>query len=357
MSRSSKKRRSSKTRMTLGRKFLRHHPEVSSPSTISFPVERPDHNSRVGYIVVPEFPPTDPRYGKPTPEGAAGVYRFTFVLSVPGKNVFREHVDLGKVFSEGDSLLMLPTNLKALEVRIGDNNADIGFLTLSANAHNRLATTVMKVNANSFREAEQTAYNMTISFLSFLSYSSDVAIDIAGYEVLEESTGTVKGVFGMVGNVKMVSVPDESGPLVSDNNYKRLFATYREGMNATNVFYQALSFYKAIEGCKGMRKMKNARAKEAGTKQYTPLLEMPKHLEELPAQNEKEFFQPFLGQKFTAIVEHFRPLIRNAIAHLDPSKDVLDIDHFEDVAECEQAIPVLRYMAREFIRAELDIIG
>jgi len=33
---------------------------------------------------------------------------------------------------------------------------------------------------------------------------------------------------------------------------------------------------------------------------------------------------------------------------------VLDIDRYEDVKICEKAIPVLRYMARQFISAELQ---
>ena len=83
---------------------------------------------------------------------------------------------------------------------------------------------------------------------------------------------------------------------------------------------------------------------------------MPARLEDLPSQDAlvREFFQPFLGRKLTAVVEHFRPLIRNAVAHLDPAQDVLDIDRYEDVTTCERAVPVLRYMAHRFITAELE---
>ena len=102
--------------------------------------------------------------------------------------------------------------------------------------------------------------------------------------------------------------------------------------------------------------MKIAQARASGTQPFTPPLEMPARLEEIPLQDAlvHEFFQPFLGWKLTAVVEHFRPLIRNAVAHLDPAKDVLDIDCYEDVTACERAGPVLRYMAHRFITAELE---
>jgi hypothetical protein len=62
-----------------------------------------------------------------------------------------------------------------------------------------------------------------------------------------------------------------------------------------------------------------------------------------------DVFRRFLGKKFNSARDYFRPVIRNAIAHLDPSKTVLDMDHFDDVKTCEEAIPVLRYMARALI--------
>jgi hypothetical protein len=339
-------------RMSLG-----SHAHERSPAPRSLQVERPDHNARVGIIAVPQLPSTDPRHGKTDPTGHPGVYCVTFVLSVPGKNVFREHVALGETSSEGDSLLLLPPNLvDPIEVRFQAGGMDTGSVVLSSNAHRRLATAVVRVNANSIQAAESIAYDMTASALSYLSYLNNVALDITGYEVLEESTGTLKALFGMVGKVKLFSVHGESSALVLNNNYRRLFAAYREGMNATNVFYQALSFSKVIEGCRRMRDTKNAQARASGTQPFTPPLEMPASLEDLPSQDVlvREFFQPFLGRKLTAVVEHFRPLIRNAVAHLDPAQDVLDIDRYEDVTTCERAVPVLRYMAHQFITAELE---
>lgn len=319
----------------------------------SIPIERPDHNSRVGYIVVPQFASGDVRHGKATPRGNPGTYRVTFVLSVPGSKVFREQLNLGRTYLEGDSLLMV--SAEVVTVRVATGSPDLGSMILTKNQQGRIATIVVRVQADSFEDAERRAYDMATAFLSYVSYVNDTAIDLTGYELLEESVGTVKGVFGMIGRQKAFTLPSDSGTWVSDDKYKRILAAYREGMNATNVFYQALSFWKVIEGCKRLRDAKNAVAKAGATQPYTPLLEMPARIEEVPLSDElvREMFRPFLGRKLSAVVDHFRPLLRNAIAHLDPSQDVLDIDRYDDVVTCMRAIPVLRYMARQYIGVEL----
>jgi hypothetical protein len=324
--------------------------------TLSQVVPRPDYNVREGWIVVPKFPASDPRHRKTSPAGGTGVYHVTFVLAVPGKNVFREHVEMGKTHLDGDSLLLFPDKVETFEVRFDAGGSTIGDITLGHNSNRRLSTATMRIHANSLIEAEKAAYDMAAGFLSYLSYSSDVAIEITGYEVVEESTGTRKAVFGMLGKIKKFAIGDNQGSLVSDDKYRRLFAAYREGMNATNVFYQALSFSKAIEGCNKLRDHKNTQAKNSGEQPFRPSLQMPSELSQIPVQDNliRDFFTPFLGRKFSFIVDHFRPLVRNAIAHLDPTQEVLDIDRFEDLHACERAVPILRYIARTLIRFEVD---
>jgi len=310
-------------------------------------VPRPDYNVREGWIVVPKFPPSDSRHGKTSPDGGTGVYQVTFVLGIPGKNVFREHVVMGQTHLEGDSLLLFPNKVETFEVRVDDRGSAIGHIT---------STATMRIQANSLIKAEETAYDMTAGFLSYLSYDSDVAVEITGYEIVEESTGTRKAVFGMLGKMKIFAIDDAIGSLVSHNSYRHLFAAYREGMNATNVFYQALNFSKVIEGCRKLRERKNTEAKNSGRRPFTPSLAMPAQLDEIPIvlDSIRELFRPFLGRKFSSIVDHFRPLVRNAIAHLDPTQHVLDIDRFQDIQACERAIPILRYIARVLIRSEID---
>jgi len=324
--------------------------------TLTQKVSRPDYNVREGWIVVPKFPPSDPRYGKTSPEGDAGVYQITFVLGIPGKNVFRDHVAMGQTHLDGDSLLLFPNKVETFEVRFDERGSTIGHIMLGHNSDRRLSTATMRIQANSLIKAEETAYDMTAGFLSYLSYDSDVAVEITGYEIVEESTDTRKAVFGMLGKMKIFTIDDAIGSLVSHNSYRHLFAAYREGMNATNVFYQALNFSKVIEGCRKLRERKNTEAKNSGRRPFTPSLAMPAQLDEIPIvlDSIRESFRPFLGRKFSSIVDHFRPLMRNAIAHLDPTQDVLDIDRFQDIQACERAIPILRYIARVLIRSEID---
>jgi hypothetical protein len=173
---------------------------------------------------------------------------------------------------------------------------------------------------------------------------------------LKRVTGTRKAAFGMLGKMKILAIGSGIGSRVSHDSYRHLFAAYREGMNATNVFYQALSFSKVIEGCRKLRERKNAEVNNSGRRPFTPSLAMPAQLDEIPIvlDSIRESFRPFLGRKFSSIVDQFRPLMRNAIAHLDPTQDVLDIDRFQDVQACERAVPILRYIARTLIRFEID---
>ena len=168
-------------------------------------VPRPDYNVREGWIVVPKFPPSDPRHGKTSPDGGTGVYQVRFVLGIPGKNVFRDHVAMGQTHLDGDSLLLFPNKVETFEVRFDDRGSTIGTVMLGHNSDRRLSTATMRIQANSLVEAEQAAYNMTAGFLSYLSYTTDVAVEITGYEIVEESTGTRKAVFGMIGKMKILT--------------------------------------------------------------------------------------------------------------------------------------------------------
>ena len=191
-----------------------------------------------------------------------------------------------------------------------------------------------------------------MALLSELCFSHDVAIDVSGYDILEEATGSRLGTTGMVGKIKLLSLPTISIEATHEQAHRRLLAAYREGMNATNVLYQALNFSKVLEGC--LKLHNEATARVEPEKARRELMRIPASASQIPvAQEFLEQFGPFLGWKFTRVLDHFRPMIRNAIAHLDPEQDVLDVDHFDDIQRCEKAIPVLRFMARTWMNAEL----
>jgi hypothetical protein len=323
-----------------------------APSTMSLSTDRPEYNSQITWTVVPQYPPNDPIHRKTSLKGNPGVYKVTFILSIPGENVYRERVNLGN--EKGDSLIVFPPDIDTREIEVKYKDSHTVLVVLSANIEHHLATAEMTISALSFPEAEQISYETISSLLSYLSYVSDTAIETAGYEIQEESTGTLQGTWGMIGKTATLAFPQTTVYVVIDDNFKRIFAAYREGMNATNVFYQALSFFKVIEGCQKLRERKNVDAKSHGIKPSAPNLFIPKTLDEIPVQDRflLSSFAPFVGQKFTKIIEQLRPLIRNAIAHIDPSRDILDIDHYEDVDRCKKVIPVLRYIAHCLIEYE-----
>ena len=133
-------------------------------------------------------------------------------------------------------------------------------------------------------------------------------------------------------------------------------AAFREGLNSSNAFYQALSFCKVFEGCKILRDEKNNKTVAAGRKPAFQPPRLPERLEDIADATPmtSDSFAPFLGGKFTAILDQHKHLVRNAIAHLDPRQRILDIDHFDDVATCQKALPLFAYMARRWIAAELE---
>jgi hypothetical protein len=314
---------------------------MHSTPTLALNVPKPDYNCREGYLVVSNFPERDPRHGVPIPEGRPGHYDVVFTLSIPGKDVFRDALQIGQAAANGNSVILFPEKVESLQVYLKSPVENVGNIALSHNGAGRLSAATVNVVADSLAAAERTAYDFTTALLSFLTFTCDAGIEIAGYEITERSTGMCKATFGMVGKTKLFALPEGYEELVSTDPARRLLAAYREGMTATNVFYQALSFSKVVEG------MSKFRSPSAPSGRFRSL-RIPNDAANIPITDELilPLFLPFLGKKFSWVREHFRPLVRNAIAHLDPEQQVLDVDRFEDVAACGRAVPILRYLAR-----------
>ena len=64
-------------------------------------------------------------------------------------------------------------------------------------------------------------------------------------------------------------------------------------------------------------------------------------------------YRPYQGKKFTQVLEPLRDSLRNSIAHLDFERDPFGVDTHDDVVAAEQALPILRYMARILLSSEL----
>ena len=309
-----------------------------------------------------EFRDDDPRQKLPrSPHGSLGIYKVTFVLLVPGKNVFHEDLNLEKIMSSGESLLQLPPGVH-LKATLSNEN-DSAEILFRSNSKGQIAFAETRIQAQNFVGAQQIAYDLVAPQLSYWSFLYDVAIDIAGYEVLEEATLSRRYAFGVLGRLKPFDKAIEG---LSTPTYRRFFSAYREGMNSTNPFYQALSFYKVAEGVKAER-IRKARRNHTYKKGDTPAHDnerFPKTFEELRFGDDdsrqriydeltKASFEPYLGQDFESVLKRLEELVRNAIAHLSQLDAVLDADRFNDVSVCFRAIPVMRYVAHQMLANDL----
>ena len=157
----------------------------------------------------------------------------------------------------------------------------------------------------------------------------------------------------MIGAVKSFS--DTAG--VSDPQHRLLLFAYREGISSTEPLWQALSLLRVAEGVLQMRKARTAAAVAAGQTPTQRAERVPTDLTAIGQPNDPgliDSLKPYTGRKFTAVLDDIRPALRNAIAHLDPDNTVLVHDRWDDVQKVEQALPGLRWIARQLLDAELQ---
>jgi len=316
-------------------------------------MQRPEINSRIQWTIIPEFPLNDYRAKiTRTQQGSHSIYQVNFVFAVPGKDVFKDKLDFRSLMKSGDSLLRVTPGVKFLKSSIFNEVESVEIL-YSTNSNNRISGAQMRIDAQDFLDAERFAYDLIMPQISFWSFSYNISIDLAGYEVIEENTQSKKYNFGALGKIRLFN--DNHETVASFPEYRKFYAAFREGMNATNVFYQALSFYKVTEGIIAERKREQRRTKN----------DIPTYVNETVPNNIDDIkpidslvklaFKPYTGQSFIMILDSFRELIRNAIAHLSQLDGALNSDKFDDFVTCDKAVPVLHYIARVMLTNELEI--
>ncbi|MHB1357436.1 MAG: methylamine utilization protein MauJ, partial [Anaerolineae bacterium] len=231
------------------KKLTRAQHKVTNAPPLEFSLPRPDTSSKVKLTYVPFFSNTDPKSQiERSPAGSPGIYLVTFVFTLPGKNMLRGDLDSVMLMQSGESLLQYPANQQLVVPFTNENGkANIVF---SSNKQGVIANAQMRTEAQDFENAERIANDLVAPLVSYWSYFYDVPMDIAGYEVVEERTDTRRYSFGIILGKPKPMISDEYH-LVPD--YHRMFAAYREAMNTTNEFYQALSFYKIVEGITTLR--------------------------------------------------------------------------------------------------------
>lgn len=331
-----------------------HSRPVQMPSGMVVEMPRPDTSSRYSITVVPEFAPSEPRSQIPrVPEGSHGTYRVTFVLSLPGKEMYRTDVPFAEIMESGESLLIVWPDAVRINIKIvgeGEIVEIVGF----PNARHAMAKVQMRVTAKGFADAARYAHDLIMPLFSRWSFDSDVAIDVGAYEIYEEATYSTQWTLGLLGRDKGLTVkPDVPSTVVA----RRLLSPYREGLAATNPFYRVLCFYKVIEGVKKQRNIRGEQTLAAGREYRVPSERIPKDDADFSISDpiERSLFEDYYGKKFARVMDNMRDTLRNAVAHLDPEGDSLVADSFEDTEACQRAIPVLKYMAREMLKHEMEM--
>lgn len=316
-------------------------------------IRRPRSNMRLLLSIVPNFAKGTSKATVPrTPAGEKGTYRVTFILGIPGKQGFFEDVDFAQFMESGESLLAPPPG-QAVRAQIF-NETEQQEVQFIPNSRGVLAKAVLGFQAKSFQHARAIAYDLVTSILSRWSFRYDVAIEIVGHEIIEEATEVMNYSTGVVGQI-MPMTPGDQGQ--SKPEHREVLSAYREGVNATNVFYKLLCFWRVIEGARWLRGLRRARLRANGrTFQNPPNERIPLALNVISVldEDEREAFRPYLGDKFTKVLDDLRPVLRNAAAHLEPEQVHLVADKAEDITKCEQAIPVVRYIARVMLDHEFQ---
>jgi hypothetical protein len=321
--------------------------------TVEFP--RPESSSRIEFTLIPGYPPDHPQSKiERTRKGSSSIYNINYILSVPGVKVFNDKFDLEELVNSGDSLLQIPSGeFLVIHATDRDYKSEIQFLS---NAKGMLSRVHVRVNSDSFEDAERFAHERVCLMLSYWSFLFDIGIDISSYMIIEESTGTRKYSVGLVGRAKPFT--DEKAFTVS-HEHRRILAAYREGMNSSNLFYKALSFYKVIEGTLNLRIREGRKSKTLpkDAKPFEANEIFPSDIGLLPVEQfgsyddevTQQAFTKYLDKSFQEVRDDLKDLIRNAVAHLGDFDKVLDADRYDDVVTCARAIPVLKYMARKML--------
>jgi hypothetical protein len=133
----------------------------------------------------------------PRHDGGQGVHDATFALGIPGRETFRTAVHVEKLLAEGESLLSAPPEVRKIPVLVSAA-CDQGEIVLGVNAGGTLASASLSVTARNFAEAEISACDLVLPLLSSFAFKFDVAVDIAGYEIVERRTDVRRFRFGML---------------------------------------------------------------------------------------------------------------------------------------------------------------
>lgn len=289
------------------------------------------------------------------PTGSPGTYQATFVLAVPGINVVQTEVNFGEVLNQGDSLFEVPPGVAELRVDLLSDDRGIipTRMVVGINTDHRLQFVRVNVQADGFQSAGRESHDLVMPSLSRWAFQHDTPLTVSAVELLEISTEVRRWTMCILGTVKTFG--DQGGASSPDG--RKLLSAYREGLNSHEPLYQALSMFRVVEGSYALRARRRAESVAATGSFFDPGEKIPGDVTVIATERRdpEESWHPYRDKKFTAVRDELKSKVRHVIAHLDPTSDPLDADSMDAVESAQLALPVLRYMARVLLEAELSM--
>lgn len=310
----------------------------------TFQLPLPALTRRVAATVVEDYPPQDPRHAIKGPEGVPGWYRARMVFGKPGKTVIGESVDFDQLLASGESQISVPHSIIRLQSPAGIQDAQI-----FPRADGVITHAELRIDASSFEDAADRSQQFLNLALSTLSLFSGQPIDIKLLVITEELTESRLFMYTAVGGditpVKWDAAPDLN--LTKVTQLAGALATFREGLNSFNSFYRFLSFFKVVEFCMARNKQ-DARASTP-----RPGMSIPTTASTIQGIIKDDAVQltQYAGKTFNEVRDEFEPLYRHLAAHLIPGAFELNPGELAEMRRFDAAMPVIKYMAQEMLRA------
>lgn len=314
---------------------------------------RPDVTSPVNYVLnIQRDGEVDA--GLLEDDGLPGRYTATFFLGIPGLSEARGNVHFDRLVSQSDSLITVDPRASSLTLHVREAQTEF-LVELGVNAAHHLSFMRTNVEAQDFDHAHRLTHDLIMPMVSRLSFTHNVGLAVTAVEVAEARTGSRSFHLTIVGQYRPLS--DTAGTDVVE--HQAMLATFREGANSLSNFYQALSFYKVIEGCYDLRNRRRLSMESTGTPYVAPAERFPEDYSEIMKkgwhEGHRADFKEFLGQKFTWARDEYRKRVRDSIAHLLDEVEPLMLDSWEDTQYIQHVVPVLRYMALILLAEELTM--
>lgn len=229
-------------------------------------------------------------------------------------------LDFDAIAAGGDSLLQG----SGLHVQLESSDGhSLHAARIVPNRSGRLAQIRLTVTADDFSSAENEAFDAVMPTLSRIAFQADTPLEVTAISLTERATQTRQLRTTLVGAV-------HPAPEIAETTTPELrmfLAAYREGLNGNSPLYQALSFYKILEGATKFHTNRVRAAKKRG--EAAPADPMARQIPVDPdgladvTVWSRDNFMPYLGKSFAEIRDAVTDTIRHeelaSLSGADPS--------------------------------------